>query len=170
MTTITSKICVIGEFAVGKTSTVERFVNKQFSDKYLTTIGVKVDTKTLATNNIDMKVVIWDIAGTEKFGDIEFSYMRGSAAYILVADGTRKNTLSVAQNLHAQVENRLGKLPFVLLVNKSDLKHEWEVTDADLASLRSQYTNVFTTSAKTGDDVEQALEALASLIIDTDFS
>jgi len=168
MTTITAKICVIGEFAVGKTSTVERFVNAQFSDKYLTTIGVKVDTKEVTTNNVDLKMIIWDIAGADRFGEIEFAYMRGAAGYIVVADGTRRNTLSAAKDLRAQVEARFGELPFVFLLNKSDVRHDWEITDADIASLSNECDNVFITSAKQGDDVDNALNTLASLIVKRD--
>lgn len=170
MNTITSKICVIGDFAVGKTSTVERFVNSAFSDKYLTTVGVKVDTKSVVSNEIDHKLIIWDIAGTDRFGEIEFSYLRGSAGYILVADGTRFNTIAAAQDLRAQVEARYGELPYVFLINKSDLSQEWEVTDQSMESLRSSCKNVYTTSAKTGEDVENALFKLAKLILDRDFS
>lgn len=170
MSTITSKICIIGDFAVGKTSTVERFVNRQFSEKYQTTIGVKVDTKEILVDGVDLKLIIWDIAGTDKFGEIEFSYLRGASGYIMVADGTRSNTLASAQDLRAQVEGRYGDLPYVLLINKSDLSHSWDVTDDNINFLRNTCANVFVTSAKTGKDVDQALSRLAALIIERDFS
>ena len=81
MTRITSKICVVGDFAVGKTSVIERFVNNQFSDKYLTTVGVKIDTKevSLAERSIAVKLIIWDVAGAEEFGAKEFAYLRKSS-------------------------------------------------------------------------------------------
>lgn len=169
MSAITSKICIIGDFAVGKTSTVERFVNSQFSEKYQTTIGVKVDTKNVLVDGVDLKLIIWDIAGTDRFSEIEFSYLRGASGYIVVADGTRSNTIASAQNLRAQVEVRYGVLPYVFLINKSDLGNTWEVTDSHINSLRDTCADIFVTSAKTGNDVDQALSRLAAQIIERDF-
>ena len=170
MSAITAKVCVIGDFAVGKTSTVERFVNSQFSETDLTTIGVKVDTKDVLLDGIDLKLIIWDIAGTDKFGEIEYSYMRGASGYILVADGTRSDTIAAAQDLREQVEARYGELPYVFLINKSDLISGWEVTDGQLDVLRSACENIYVTSAKTGKAVDEALSRLAALIVQRDFS
>ena len=164
MPTITSKLCVVGDFAVGKTSTVERFVNQQFSDKYLTTIGIKVDTKTLVKGEITHKLVIWDIAGTDKFGEIEFSYLRGAAGYLLIVDGTRLETVSSALTLRQQISERFGDIPHVLLINKSDLKPEWELTPAKTHELEQHFPYVFNTSAKTGDEVDTAIDTLVSAI------
>lgn len=170
MNTVTSKVCVVGDFAVGKTSTVERFVNNHFSEKYLTTVGVKIDTKEVALpeHGVTQKMVLWDVAGKEIFGDIEMAYLRGASGYIFVADGTRSATIYVAKNLRKEIEARYGPRPFVLLLNKSDLKSAWEVSDALLEELRSENDHVFVTSAKTGDDVEEALTTLATLITDSD--
>lgn len=170
MSEFSSKVCVIGDFAVGKTSTVERFVNNQFSDKYLTTIGVKVDTKEVLVGDVNLKLIIWDIAGADKFGEIEFAYMRGASAFIMVADGTRSNTVASIQNIRKQVTDRYGDLPYVLLINKADLQHSWEVSDSDIESLRKDYDNMYLTSAKTGDHVESALRKLAEQIVARDFA
>jgi len=166
----TSKICIVGDFGVGKTSTVERFVNSQFSEKYLTTVGVKVDTKSVTSDGYEHKLVLWDIAGTDRFGDLEFSYLRGAAGYILVADGTRSNTIENAQALRHQIESKYGEIPFVFLINKSDLKDEWEVTPSEINQLSKKFQHLFETSAKTGDEVEVAISALTSLIIEQSLS
>ena len=170
MSVFNAKICVLGDFAVGKTSTIERFVNNHFSDKYLTTIGVKVDTKEMSVDGIDLKLIIWDLAGTDSFKEIDLAYLRGAAGYVLVADGTRSQTISSAQNLQKQVEAECGELPCVFLVNKSDLKSSWEVTDRVLESLQHSFAEVFVTSAKTGDVVEEALTRLGALVAAREFS
>lgn len=170
MSGFNSKVCVIGDFAVGKTSTVERFVNNQFSDKYLTTIGVKVDTKNVLVGDVDLKLIIWDIAGADRFGEIEFAYMRGASALIMVADGTRVNTVTSVQKIREQVLDRYGDLPHVLLINKADLKNSWEVSDGKIETLRETCDNVYLTSAKTGDHVEEALCRLAEQIVARDFA
>ena len=170
MTQITSKICVVGDFAVGKTSVIERFVNNQFSDKYLTTVGVKIDTKevSLAERSIAVKLIIWDVAGAEEFGAKEFAYLRGASGFLFVADGTREHTLTSAQNLRKQIGEKYGVLPAVLLLNKRDLSGMWRVGDEKIESLKSDFDEVYRTSAKTGDDVEVALTAIANLIVSRD--
>ena len=170
MTQVTSKVCVVGDFAVGKTSVVERFVTNQFSEKYLSTVGVKIDTKEIdfPALGVAHKLVIWDVAGSDEFGHTEFAYLRGASGYIYVADGTRPTTLAVIEHLHSQITGQYGQAPFVLLVNKRDLSHDWSVSDEYLEALTRAYGNVYLTSAKTGDDVEEAITRLAELIIDND--
>lgn len=166
MNQVNSKVCVVGDFAVGKTSTVERFVNNHFSDKYLTTIGVKVDTAEVdLTQDLKLKLILWDIAGTTEFKHVEMAYLRGMSGYILVADGTRLTTISAARELKTQIEATHGELPFVFLLNKSDLQHAWEVSDRQREKLVNEFSSeLFVTSAKTGDHVAAAIARLAELI------
>ena len=170
MTKVTSKVCVVGDFAVGKTSVVERFINNQFSDKYLTTVGVKVDTKEIEHDELSIshKLVIWDVAGADRFGHTEFAYLRGASGYIFVADGTRSLTLKSVHDLREQITEKYGAVPCVLLVNKKDLAGQWEVTEKQFLDLVEQYCNVYATSAKTGDDVEAALQDLSKLVLQND--
>lgn len=159
-----AKVCIIGDFAVGKTSTVARFVKNEFSEKYLTTVGVKIDTKEVETPAGRVKLIIWDVAGTDRLSDIEFAYLRGSAGFILVADGTRSSTLESALRLKADVVAQYGDLPFVAMLNKSDLSDAWEVGHDELAASRDAGVNWITTSAKTGERVAAGIDALASSI------
>lgn len=171
MTQLSSKVCILGDFAVGKTSTVERFVNNQFSDRYLTTIGVKVDTRQIALpGGVEVKLVLWDVAGTDRFGDIEFAYLRGAAGLLLVADGTRPETLATALALKTQADERYGALPSVFLLNKSDLVSDWGIGAEQERLLHDEYNGVFVTSAKIGTNVAEAMQRLAELIIDAEYS
>lgn len=165
MTRISRKVCIIGDFGVGKTSTVTRFVNNVFSEKYLTTVGVKIDTKNIAlADGRELRMVIWDIAGSDRFSPAEFSYMRGAQGYLLVADGTRKETLGSALALRAAVEERYGPLPYVLLLNKYDLEDDWVVSESELAALREEGALVLCTSAMTGKCVERAFANLSEAL------
>lgn len=168
MTAITSKVCIVGDFAVGKTSVVERFVNNQFSDKYLTTVGVKVDTKEieLSERGIRQKMILWDVAGTDRFGATEFAYLRGASGYVFVADGTRPLTIGSAQKLRASIGERYGINAAILLLNKHDLSDRWDVSGKRIAELEKEFGAVFLTSAKTGAEVEHALTELANSIVD----
>lgn len=170
MMPVTSKVCVVGDFAVGKTSVTERFVNNHFSDAYLSTVGVKIDTAEIELPALDVthKLVIWDVAGSDEFGPTEFAYLRGASGYIYVADGTRPDTLAAVEHIHGQITRKYGEAPFVLLVNKRDLSDDWSVSDEYLDALTKAYGSVYRTSAKTGDDVATALTRLAEMIVENE--
>lgn len=158
-------MCMLGAFSVGKTSLVRRYVESVFSDAYLTTVGVKIDKKTVEVNGQPVALILWDIAGEDEVASVRMSYLRGAAGYLLVADGTRAATLEVARSLRARVEAELGPLPFVLLLNKADLVAEWAVTDEALNALRSSGWSMRLTSAKTGAGVEDAFRELALRLV-----
>ncbi len=162
---LSAKVCIIGDFAVGKTSTVARFVKNEFSDKYLTTVGVKIDTKELETDRGPVKLVIWDVAGTDRLSDIEFAYLRGSAGIILVADGTRATTVESALRLKSDLVAQYGELPIVALLNKSDLSEQWRVPDDVVETSRAGGMEWIRCSAKTGDNVADAIQTLAATIM-----
>jgi small GTP-binding protein len=79
---------MLGGFSVGKTSLIKRFVESVFSEKYLTTVGVKIDTKTVDVQGRSVNLILWDIAGEDDTATIRMSYLRGCSGYLLVADGT----------------------------------------------------------------------------------
>jgi small GTP-binding protein len=158
---IQKKICMLGASAVGKTSLVSRFVRSIFSDKYHTTVGVKVDKKVVALGEDQMDLLLWDLYGEDEFQKMRTSYLRGSSGYMLVVDGTRHETLEKAVVLQNRTEETLGKVPFVLVLNKTDLVDNWEVDDSAIEELGKRGWPAFRTSAKTGEGVEQAFLALA---------
>lgn len=154
------KVCLLGDFGVGKTSLVARFVRNTFSDRYLTTVGVKVDSREVATPGGARKLVVWDIAGKSALDTVSQTYIRGASGLVLVADGTREATLRSALYLQVQARTALGEVPAVLLVNKLDRVDDWEIKPATIAELRKTLP-VYETSARTGDHVEAAFAALA---------
>jgi small GTP-binding protein len=159
--TLQKKICMLGGFSVGKTSLVKRYVHSVFSEAYLTTVGVKIDKKTVDLADRTVNLILWDLAGEDDINSFRITNLRGSAGYVLVADGTRPSTLDVALSLRERVEAEYGALPFVLLLNKSDLKEQWAMSDADLAGLREKGWWVQPSSARTGESVEDAFKDLA---------
>jgi small GTP-binding protein len=162
---IQKKICLLGSFAVGKTSLAARFVDRPFSGRYLTTIGVRIDRKRLHLAGQDLNLLLWDMAGEDRFQRVEASYLRGSAGYLLVVDGTRRSTLDQALLLHERAHGLLGPIPFSLLLNKADLAQDWEISDGDLSPFEGQGCPIVRTSAKTGDNVDAALHALAQRLL-----
>lgn len=155
---IQKKICLLGAFGVGKTSLVSQFVHTLFSDKYLTTLGVKIEKKSVDLGSQQVDLILWDMHGEDDFQDVNVSYLRGAAGYLLVVDGTRRATVQTAISLHEVAERAVGPVPFRLLLNKADLVNDWEIDENILASLGWP---VLRTSAKTGAGVEQAFEDLA---------
>lgn len=162
---IQKKICMLGATGVGKTSLVSRFVSSIFSDTYLTTIGVKVDKKTVAVDGTDVTLLLWDIYGQDEFQTVRASYLRGAAGYLLVADGTRARTLDTARELQKVADGVVGRVPFVLVLNKSDLVDEWHIDDRALWRLAEDGWSVLRTSARTGEGVEDAFLKLARRIV-----
>ncbi len=165
MSAIARKVCMLGDFGVGKTSLVARFVRNTFSDSYLTTVGVKVDSKEVALpGGAALKLVIWDIAGKSALDALNQSYLRGASGLMLIADGTREASLRAALDLLMQSRTLLPDAQAVLLVNKLDVIERWEVAPATLAELRRSLP-VFETSARFGDGVEQAFAELAARLL-----
>ena len=162
--TLQKKICMLGAFSVGKTSLVKRFVESVFSETYLTTVGVKIDKKTVELSNRIVNLILWDLAGEDDISSLRMSYLRGAAGYVLVADGTRPSTLEVALSLRQRVEVEFGPLPFVLLLNKNDLQEEWAIRDEEVEGLRRDGWWVRPTSARTGEGVDDAFGALADRV------
>jgi len=163
---IQKKICMLGAFAVGKTSLVTRFVQSIFSDKYLTTVGVKIDKKPIKLGDVDVTLVLWDLEGNDTLARLQMSYLRGASGYLLVVDGTRPGTLDTAINLQKKVDEFFGKeVPFVLLLNKNDLTSEWSLGDAEIEELAGERWTVIKTSAKTGEGVEKAFLTLTQMIV-----
>jgi small GTP-binding protein len=161
MSEIARKVCMLGDFGVGKTSLVARYVRNTFSEKYLTTVGVKVDSKSLVTAAGDnLKLVIWDIAGKAVLDTLNQNYLRGASGLILVADGTREASLRAALSLLMQARDVLASPACVLFVNKLDLVERWEVAPDTLAQIRESLP-VFETSALSGDGVEAGFAELA---------
>lgn len=159
------KICTLGTSAVGKSSLVARFVKGIFSDAYLTTIGVKIDKKSVSARGQKVDLLIWDLNGEDRFQKLSMNYLRGTAGYLLVIDGTRRSTMDAALALHHKAQATIGEVPFVVLINKADLSQEWEIREEEIAELRARGWSIQQTSAKTGAGVEKAFSDLAHRLL-----
>jgi small GTP-binding protein len=156
------KICMVGQFGVGKSSLVRRYVESIFNERYLSTIGVKIDRKDVTVGSESVTLVLWDLAGEDDLAQLNASHLRGASGYILVADGCRAASLAKAVELQQRIASQLGPLPFVLVLNKADLRDRWEIKGAAVAE---HGWPVFETSAKAGTGVEEMFLALAGKLL-----
>ncbi|HMV34139.1 MAG: Rab family GTPase [Gemmatimonadales bacterium] len=164
MTTWERKICLLGAAGVGKTSLVRRYIEGIFSDAYLSTIGVTIARRTVTLGEDTINLMVWDIEGETDRRSLRMRYLRGAAGYLVVADGTRPETLDAALAVQAQVADRRPGLPFALLLNKHDLSDRWALPADRVAALADRWP-VLTTSARTGDSVGAAFDGLARRLL-----
>ena len=164
------KICLVGEGAVGKTCLIRRFVHDQFEDRYISTLGAKVSKKEIAIQGngsaVDVDMTIWDIMGEKGFRELlKEAYFHGAQGVLAVCDVTRMETLTDLEGWIAAVVKVTGNVPIEVLANKVDLKDERVVSDGDVQALAESHgASYLATSAKTGENVEEAFAALAKLI------
>lgn len=174
---ISQKICLVGDFGVGKTSLIRQFVDRQFSDKYLSTVGVKISRKLvsvseqankLSEDKRQLQLIVWDIEGSTKFKSIAPNYLQGAKGALIVGDVTRHSSL---QNLkeHMQLFRSVNpKSVLVIALNKVDLiKHAEQEALVQYLSLELSITKceIKLTSAKTGEGVDETFHNLAHQIL-----
>lgn len=162
---IQKKICMVGAFGVGKTSLVSRFVRSIFSEKYHTTVGVKIDKKVVQHPSGEVSLILWDLAGEDALTTVRPAHLKGTSGYILAIDGTRRSTLDSALDLQQRVQQAVGTVPFVCVANKSDLRESWEIQQSDLDDLASLGWKIVETSAKTGEAVEGVFRTLTDAMM-----
>jgi small GTP-binding protein len=169
---IKKKICLLGSFAVGKTSLVERFVHNRFDEKYLTTIGVKVSQKILPPIEhpkggplTQFTFLIWDIERMERFNSVVMNYYRGAAGALAVADLTRLETVQDLQDICHKFYSVNPTATLLFLGNKLDVYRHGNKSLTRLKKTAADFTSEFLlTSAKTGERVEEAFLVLAKKI------
>ena len=167
------KICLAGEMTVGKTSLIRRFVHDTFDDRYLSTLGAKVTKKEIQVEMPGSKkrghvdLTIWDIMGFRGFRELlKEAYFRGSQGILAVCDVTRTGTLPDLVGWRKSVEKVAGRIPAYVLANKVDLVEETRLTAGDLEAFCKEWDCPYLlTSAKTGENVEEAFEGLTSLVL-----
>lgn len=164
---IQKKICLLGASSVGKTSLVKKFVKGIFDEKYLTSIGVKIDKKIVSVEKQEVQLMLWDIEGYDRYNVFQDKYLRGASGYIIVVDQTRKNSLLEGIDIHTLIR-KVCNVPAILAINKSDLQSNCLLEDVRINQYFSLFDLQFNTSAKTGDNVEDMFEAIAGLTLKED--
>jgi small GTP-binding protein len=157
------KVILTGSFGVGKTSLFNRFIHQQFSEGYLTTIGVRVNKKTLTIDNQEITLMLWDIAGEVSQDKVPVSYFLGTSGIIYVADLSRTLTFDNLINDLKLLKEILPEAIVRIVANKADLVSPKQI--AQIAATLPQPWDIVT-SAKTGENVESLFENLAKELIE----
>ncbi len=172
---IKTKVCLVGEAAVGKTSLVRRYVQDEFDDRYITTLGAKVSKREQVYEVPDksvayrMDMTVWDIMGEKGFRDLlKEAFFHGAKGVLAVADLTRYSTLKELDDWIQSVFNVVGEVPVVYAINKLDLKDEVMILYGDREigqSARAFEAPFYYTSARTGENVEAVFRRIGSMIL-----
>ncbi len=171
--TMVKKICLLGDAAVGKTSLIRRYVNDIFDDSYIATIGTKITKKNLIIRESDLnisyhiKLTIWDVLGQHTFTAVKATAYKGTTGAFLVCDITRPDTLVHTKNWAKTLTKEAGEVPFILLVNKCDLKKEQKITEEEINTVAQELgVDYCYTSAKTGDNAALAFRMMGQALIE----
>ena len=169
-------MCMVGDFGVGKTSLIRRFVDRQFSDQYLSTVGVKISRKNIELLGVkqqekqDVQLLIWDLEGHTKFKAIAPSYLQGSSGALVVADVSRPETIERLIE-HIQLFSSVNpKGNIIIALNKLDLVDEEKLAkmvEIAEATAPDKVLATYTTSAKTGKDVDDIFHKLAYKMVES---
>ncbi len=168
-----TKVTMVGDKAVGKTSLIRRYVTDEFSDSYLLTLGTKVSKKTVHVPvperglMIQLEMSVWDIMGQAGFRELtKEAYFHGARGILAVVDFTRRDTLDGLGDWIDTVESVTGEVPVVLAVNKADLVEQRAFEPRDVGTVASYYgCEYLLTSARTGENVEEAFRKLAGHLV-----
>ncbi|MCJ7561771.1 MAG: GTP-binding protein [Thermoplasmata archaeon] len=159
------KLCLLGDGAVGKTSLVRRYVHDSFDDKYLISFGTKVSKKTVTVSEAAADLMIWDILGQKTHESLHSAYYRGAAGAFAVCDFTRRPTVESVATWIDGIRSVVGDIPIIMLANKSDLPKAFPSKEIrSIAS--SKGCEMMETSAKTGENVEEAFIALTMKMLE----
>lgn len=163
------KIVIIGDAAVGKTSLINRFVEGSFQEDYKPTLGANIVRKDVNLDNARVRLIMWDLAGQEKYRVVRSMYFQGCQGALLVYDVTRYNTLESINNkwLKDYKKHVKKKGAFILIGNKTDLQDQIAVPTEKGKELATKIkaSDFIETSARLGENIEEAFSLLVNQIL-----
>jgi GTPase SAR1 family protein len=187
---VTRKVCIFGAHGAGKRTLTSKLQDNREAERYTATLGVQISKKEVVVGNQSVTMMVWSVADLDNFDAIMMNYSRGMSGYLLVADGTRPSTLERAREIYEQlcsfeqpppsaeqtqdgepdankpyVQFPYREVPFILLLNKSDLVEQWRIEKSNLGMLANKGWPVQVVSAKENEGVEEAFLSLGRRIL-----
>ena len=157
------KVCMLGEFAVGKTNLASRFTQNTFNEKYLTTMGARVSKKEVQLGEFHITMMVWDLIGFIKYDKLIQSYSKGSDAGMIVFDITREETFDAVEKWANIFNSGKDHKTIALLGNKADLGSKFDAETRGEELAKKNGWRFFITSAKSGLNVEDAFLSVSVL-------
>ncbi|XP_035522230.1 ras-related protein Rab-6A isoform X1 [Dicentrarchus labrax] len=160
------KLVFLGEQSVGKTSLITRFMYDSFDNTYQATIGIDFLSKTMYLEDRTIRLQLWDTAGQERFRSLIPSYIRDSAAAVVVYDITNVNSFQQTTKWIDDVRTERGSDVIIMLVgNKTDLADKRQVSIEEGERKAKELNVMFIeTSAKAGYNVKQLFRRVAAAL------
>jgi len=160
------KIVILGDFGVGKTSLIRRFVDNTFSEDYLSTIGATISKKNIVSSDGTHSIMmIWDTEGRTEHNSFLKQYLNGSKAYVIVADSTRQDTVASLNHHIKMCQSIILDAPIYVAINKSDLESDFMIQRDEVKALSPYIRHVYLTSAKTGDTVNTIFNDINTAVV-----
>ncbi len=163
------KIILVGDYGVGKSTSIHRFVENKFKANYVPTLGVQVTKKSIMVNGHNIDLMIWDLAGQDRYAMVRQRFYTGTQGILMLYDVTRMSSLKNIKKWHIEVSKFTEQIPIILIGNKIDLIEKKEVRTVDVNRfLEENSINVnlkIKTSAKDGLNIDKAFHFLVKMLM-----
>ena len=163
------KIILVGDYGVGKSTSIHRFVENKFKANYVPTLGVQVTKKFIEINGNNIDLMIWDLAGQDRYAMVRQRFYTGTQGILMLYDVTRMSSLKNIKKWHIEVSKFTEQIPIILIGNKIDLIEKKEVKTDDVNRfLEENSINVnlkIKTSAKDGLNIDKAFHFLVKMLM-----
>ena len=165
-----NKIILTGDFSVGKTSLIRRFVKNKFERDYISTLGVQISKKTvILSEQTKMNFIIWDIGGqVHQMAPYRAKFYNGANAALIVIDRSRSGNLNSIEKWYKDIKKSIPtNIPIIVVGNKSDLVNEIVIGEEEIKNIAKEYDfHYILTSALTGENVNDAFLYIAYRVIE----
>jgi small GTP-binding protein len=166
-----NKIILTGDYSVGKTSLIRRFVEGKFETDYISTIGVQISKKTvLLSEKTKMNFIIWEIGGqVQQMAPYRAKFYYGANAAFIVIDRTRPGNLSSIEKWYNDIQKSVKRnIPIIIVGNKSDLVNDIVISEDEIKSIAKQFDfHYILTSALTGENVNDSFLYIAYRVVES---
>jgi Ras-related protein Rab-8A len=160
------RLLTLGDSGIGKSSLLTRYTENEFSETFVSTIGIDFRLKTIEIKGKSVKIQIWDTAGQERFRTITHNYYRGAHGIVLMYDVTQATSFDNITKWMEDIQTHIdATINIILIGNKCDLLDKKVVSTAQGLKLAKEYgLKFFETSAKTNLQVEEAFTSLITQV------
>ncbi|MFX1541167.1 MAG: Rab family GTPase [Promethearchaeota archaeon] len=162
------KVSLIGDYAVGKTSIIKRYLTNSFDEGYKATLGAAISSFKTSVADSLVSLQVWDLAGQTSFRRVRVQYLFGTDFAIVVYDVTRKDTLDCVKEWVDDVKQGAPEVLLFLVGNKVDLTDSRVVNRAEAEKVAKNLNMLgyIETSAKDGTNVKELFQTISKLLLE----